>query len=173
MPNKKLEAALKLARMGFHVFPLEPNSKLPAIDGYPTKATTDEQQIKNWWQCPVLQTPLNRNIGISTSRYTVLSDTSSPKQAALLVVDIDVKDKKRGDLTLEQMEMLGDEFPPTLTFLTPTGGKHLVYVVDQAVNQRQAEFLGPGLDIRSRGGYIVAPGSVVEAGTYEMEESKR
>lgn len=154
----KLQHALQLAQIGFHVFPLCPNSKVPIENmSYPTMATTDADQIKKWWSngsgaC---------NIGISTSKFGT--------DKALLVVDVDMKNDKDGEMTLFTLEMEGKFFPNTLTFLTPTGGRHLIYVVPKPVNQRQAGFLGEGVDIRSRGGYIVAPGSVVAAGQYKME----
>lgn len=169
--GSKLAQALALARRGFHVFPLKERSKVPAIEGYPEKATTDPDQITRWWTDPVMETELDRNIGISTSAFTwcatdPYTEERHCKEMALLVVDVDNKNGKTGDRTLQQLEMLGDEFPPTLTFQTPTGGRHLVYMVEKPVNQRKPGFLGDGIDIRSRGGYIVAPGSVVEAGEY-------
>jgi hypothetical protein len=156
-----INAALELARQGFYVFPLEERSKLPAITDYVTRATRDPGQIKRWWTCPVLGIPLDRNIGISTSRY---GDSQ-----ALLVLDVDHKNGKDGNAALETLRREGKEFPPTLESITPTGGRHLIYVVDQALNQHKPGALGPGLDLRSRGGYIVAPPSVTEKGNYQWQ----
>lgn len=59
----KLDQALRLAQQGFHVFPCEPNGKLPVIKDYPNRATRDPEQIRSWFA--------NRecNIGISTTRF--------------------------------------------------------------------------------------------------------
>ena len=152
--------ALSLAKLGFHVFPLEPLSKVPAIDGYPVKATRDPEQIKRWWTCPVTGFPLDRNIAISTTRFG--------DDMALLVVDVDNKGEKRGDEVLLALELEHD-VPATWEAVTPTGGRHLIYVVDRPVKQG-VNVLGDGLDVRSYGGYIVAPGSVTEKGEYRWKK---
>lgn len=153
-----LEAALYLASLGFHVFPCVPDGKLPAIEAYPSRATTDVDQIKKWWTCPVLGLVQDYNVGISTSRF-------GNGNSGLFVVDVDNKGGKNGDTDLLNLEMAGKDFPPTLEQATPTGGRHLIYVVDEAVRQ-SAGRLAPGLDIRSRGGFILGAGSKTERGEY-------
>lgn len=145
--------AMELATLGFHVFPLHPETKIPAIKRFPTEATTDPAKIRAWWG----QNP-NYNIGISTSSF-------NGGKEALLAVDVDNKDQKGGDETLAALELVGMEFPETFEQSTPTGGRHLIYRVPNAVRQG-INVLGPGLDIRSRGGYLVGAGSVLAAGKY-------
>lgn len=147
-----LDHALALAAKGFHVFPLRPGSKLPAIKGYPEKATRDPEQIKAWWA----KWP-EANVGISTSRFG--------DDEALLVVDVDNKNGKNGDGEIFRLELEGHEFPPTYTQRTPTGGRHLVYRCPEPVKQG-VDVLGRGLDVRSKGGFIVGVGSRVDAGCY-------
>ena len=143
-------AAQSLARQGFHVFPVRKGGKKPVHDGWQSEATCDPEQVAALWG--------NRpfNIGIFASRY---------RAGALLIVDVDVKNGKNGFRTILGHEVAGRDFPLTLELATPTGGKHLVYTVDEAVRQG-VDVLGSGLDIRSQGGYIVGPGSVVDAGQY-------
>jgi hypothetical protein len=148
-----LNKALKLAELGFYVFPLIPEGKTPAIKGFTEAATRDPSQIKIWWGNK------KHNVGIITTKFG--------DGKALLVVDVDNKNGKDGDGEIVKLESEGKDFPKTLTQVTPTGGKHLIYVVDQAVKQG-ANVLAEGLDIRSHGGYIVGPGSVVEAGVYKF-----
>lgn len=150
-----LDHALALASQGFHVFPLESRSKVPLITDYPNRATRDPEQIKRWWTDPVMGWLCDYNIGISTTRFD--------EDKALVVVDVDLKDGRNGNDTIL---LFGWDLPPTAVNLTPTGGRHLIYVVNEPVKQG-ANVLGPGLDIRSRGGYIVGPGSIVEAGEYQ------
>ena len=40
-----LESALTLSDIGFHVFPIVPGTKLPAIKDFPNRATPDQAQI--------------------------------------------------------------------------------------------------------------------------------
>ena len=147
-----LEQALTLAARGFHLFPLRVNGKLPAIKDYPNRATRDPAQLRKWFL-----THPNRNLGISTTRFG--------DDEALVVIDVDVKKEKHGDQSLLALELQGFEIPDTLTNRTPTGGSHLVLRCPGALRQG-ADVLGSGLDIRSRGGYIVAPGSQIDGRFY-------
>jgi hypothetical protein len=63
---------------------------------------------------------------------------------------------------LKSMVMTHD-LPKTLTTRTPTGGRHLYYRSAVAV-PNGVDILGAGLDVRSDRGYVVAPGSEVDAG---------
>lgn len=151
-PNK-LSSALALAKRGFRVFPLGPNSKVPAEKvsiNFPVIATTDPEKIKTWWgQCA------DFNIGISTN--------------GLLAVDVDVKSKDKNGLdTIERLLKVGKVLPPTTTQTTTTGGMHFIYATPQGVSN-SASKLGPGLDIRGDGGYLVAAGSTVNGKTYQID----
>jgi hypothetical protein len=158
-----LPEALSLARQGFHMFPLRQGSKLPAIEKFPTRATTDAAKIERW----AAKYP-GCNWGISTSAYGA--------GEALLVVDVDGAGHgdgtKNGPASLVRLELEGNDFPLTREHATPTGGRHLLYRVSSAVRQG-ADVLGSGLDVRSKGGYVVSPGSVVAAGEYFVDRPAR
>lgn len=155
--QSKLYHALALAGQGFHVFPLVPGSKLPLIDEYPTRATRDPDQIRRWWTCPITGLVHDYNVAISTTRFQ--------DDAALLVVDVDNKGAKHGDDQIEALKSEGLVLPPTRETRTPTGGRHLFYRVPTPLRQG-ANVLGPGVDTRSFGGYVVGVGSSVDAGDY-------
>lgn len=141
-----IDHARRLAAMGFHVFPLAPGRKdPPLIKDFPTKATRDATQIAAWWEWEP-----RANVGISTSRFG--------DDQALLVVDVDPR--KGGLESLVVLELAGRALPSTWTQRTPSGGFHFIYVVPEPVRQG-VDVLGPGLDVRSRGGYIVGAGSVL------------
>jgi hypothetical protein len=158
-----LEQALNLAEQGFYVFPLQVNGKLPAIDDFPNRATRDPKQIKKWWVDPVLELEQPFNIGISTTKYN--------GNQALVVVDVDNKGKKKGGEELIKLELEGYDFIETATAVTPTGGLHLIYRSKEPVKQGQS-VLAPGLDIRSKGGYIVAQGSTIDGKPYQWKDGK-
>lgn len=143
--------ALSLAARGFWVFPCRVNDKRPVHKGWQEEATREPEQIKDLWGSRPY------NVGISTSRFG--------DDRALVVVDVDTKHGKRGDETLLLLEIEGHMFPSTCEHLTPSGGKHLLYVHDVPVKQG-TDVLGSGLDIRSKGGYIVAPGSTIDGRAY-------
>jgi len=147
-----LEHALHLASLGFRVFPLGPNGKLPHIECFTELATTDPDKIKEFWTDPVMELPQPFNIGIATND--------------LLVVDIDNKKGKDGDSEILKLELEGKELPPTYEQKTPTGGRHLFYKVSEPCKQG-SNVLARGIDIRARGGYVVGAGSDINGKRYE------
>ncbi len=74
----------------------------------------------------------------------------------IFVVDLDVRPDKNG---IESIAKLGT-LPDTLAVLTPSGGVHLYFRLppDLYVPCSRGE-LGPGIDIKGEGGYVVGPGS--------------
>ncbi len=148
----KLEWALWHAENKRYVFPGVPNSKLPAIKDYTPKATLNPQVIKATWN----NGHGNANINISTKN--------------LIAVDVDVKNGKNGYDTLAQLELeQGLCFPPTFEQYTPTGGGHKIYSAPFPVKQG-VDVLGPGLDIRADGGYVVGAGSTINGKMYTCND---
>lgn len=147
-PGSKLAAALELAGRGFSVFPLIHNSKKPLTPNGFKNATRDSAQIEKWWAANP-----QANIGVATGQDSGLS-----------VVDVDVKNGAKGAESIKQLPL-----PPTLTVRTPTGGWHLYYRYRTKLPSRNS-FL-PGIDIKSDGGYVVAPGSVIDGKSYEWVDS--
>jgi hypothetical protein len=142
----KLEAALDAARRGFSVFPLLPDSKIPHLKKPFEAATTNREQIAAWWA----QWP-DANIGIHTEPF--------------IVVDIDPRNG--GKVTAELLG-LTEDFPHTLCSATAGGGSHMIYRLPaHTIVRGGAGKLGPGVDIKSWGGFIVAPDSIVAGKKYE------
>jgi hypothetical protein len=144
----KLDAALALAAKGFEIFPIKAGAKFPPlVKDWPNKATNLGFAVGEWWTdfWP------EANIGIHCK--------------GMIVIDVDPA--KGGDDSLALLEMTYG-LPETLTTRTPTGGRHLYYRTPVAV-PNGVDSLGAGLDVRSERGYVVAPGSEVEAGRYRFE----
>lgn len=76
-------------------------------------------------------------------------------RSGFFAIDLDLKDGKDG---LAALAALG-EVPPTRTTATPTGGYHLKFKHPGFHVPNSASVLGPGIDVRGDGGYVVAPGS--------------
>lgn len=157
-----LKHAMDLAEKGFHVFPLVQQQKIPLIQDFPNLASNDPKQIRKWWFEPTLGFNQPHNIGLSTTRFMFTE--------SLVVVDVDNKGKKDGSGSLLKLEMEGFELPLTYTQKTPTGGFHLVYKTKEPVKQG-VDVLGTGLDIRSKGGYIVGAGSLIENTPYTSNKA--
>ena len=143
--NTLYTKAFEYAVHGYSIMPLRRQDKLPLLSAwkqYQTVAATEEQ-IEKWWQ----QYP-EANVGIITG-----------KVSGIIVIDIDVY--KKGAVSI-------DKFPETYTVKTGRGGYHLYYIYQAGftISANAYPHL-PGVDIRSDGGYVVAPPSKT-TGVYEV-----
>jgi hypothetical protein len=93
----------------------------------------------------------------------------------VFVLDVDTNHEagKYGDDSLAQLETNNAKLPDTIEVLTGGGGRHLYFRIPEGVEiPCSAGKLGVNLDIRSTGGYVVAPPSIHPNGTaYEWEGS--
>lgn len=144
-----LEHALAAARRGWRVFPVEPNGKRPLVADWENAATTDEAIIRAW-----LQDWPGMNYGIATG------------PSGLFVVDADIKEDGLG--TLADLELDG-LLPCTLEVGTPSGGRHLYF---HGSGRSTVRKIGKGIDTRSRGGYVVGPGSQIDGRGYSLDQDR-
>jgi hypothetical protein len=84
-----------------------------------------------------------------------------PTGAAFVVLDADPK--AGGDETLHGLQETHGPLPPTWRVLTGGGGLHAFFQPVPGL-RNSAGLLGPGLDIRAEGGYVIAPGSTHASG---------
>ena len=68
--------------------------------------------------------------------------------------------------SLKNYEITNGLLNDTFTVQTPTGGKHIYYVTNNEC--KNATGLLPGVDIRGTGGYVVAPGSIINGKEYKI-----
>ncbi|AXE79049.1 bifunctional DNA primase/polymerase [Streptomyces atratus] len=90
----------------------------------------------------------------------------------LIGIDLDIDTTGRNDsaVSLQQLALHHlFTIPPTVTVLTPSGGRHIWLTGPPGVCvPNSASRLAPGIDIRGAGGYLVGPGSVTTRGTYRL-----
>ena len=141
--------AIAWAERGFRVFPCVPRGKIPKVKEFYNVATSDPDQVAAMWTDPVTGWPFDHNIGVATDD--------------MIVVDIDMKKGKDGLSSYLALDLPLD----TLMVRTPTGGFHAY--LNGPNKSLSVDKLGQGLDIRSAHGYVIAPGSVVAEGVYEID----
>ena len=149
-----LKLALKYAKYGWHVFPVtQSKTPFPKTNGC-KDATTNEIKIRNFWK----RFP-DANIAIATGR-----------KSGIFVLDVDVKNFKTGAESLDALEKQFGALPESVESLTWSGGRQIYfkYPKDREIYNSQSK-IGKDLDIRGEGGYVVAPGSIVNGGRYEWE----
>jgi putative DNA primase/helicase len=87
------------------------------------------------------------NVGIATGAVS-----------GIVVFDIDPR--HGGEEALAALEAEHGPLPPTWRFLTGGGGEHIVFRHPGGTVKNSAGRIGPGIDVRGDGGYIVAPPSL-------------
>lgn len=171
--NPLLDAALRYAQRGWPVFPCHaPTGKVevpctccrrdctspakhPRILGGLRSATTDAAQVRRWWR----DWP-TANVAIRTGA-----------DSRLVVLDID--DRHGGRDTLARLAREHGSLPAGRTIRTGSNGLHLYFRHPGGVVRNDAgRRLGPGIDIRGDGGYVIAPPSRhVTGGRYVVASS--
>ena len=169
--NTALSEALTAAERGWPVFPVH-----GIVDGICTcrragdcpdpgkhpcetrsfhSATTEMTIIQQYW---AKQWP-NCNWGLATG-----------KASGVVVLDIDPH--RGGERTLDEIEDAIGPLPETVECLSGGGGRHIYFTWPaEPVSSRQ-DALGPGLDVKADGGYVVLPGGRHASGRrYEWELS--
>jgi hypothetical protein len=157
MSSALIASVLSYAAQGRSVFPLhtikagmcscgkpdcDSPGKHPRTAHGLSDATTDETQLREWWT----KWP-DANVGIRTG-------------GGLVVLDVDRRHDGHG--TLSRFPAL----PPTSRVKTGNGWHHYFFCDGEVPNSTGTETtgLGPGLDVRGDGGYVVAPPSLHHSG---------
>ena len=159
-----LSSALAAADAGWHVFPCAPGSKRPALrQNWQDLATTDHGRIRAWWA----RQPYNVGIACGPS--------------GLVVIDLDVaRDQPEGPARrgldgpasgVDALERLcranRQRYPAgTYTVATPSGGSQLYFTAPDTPVRNSAGRLGPLIDVRADGGYVVGDGSLIDGRRY-------
>ncbi|OLF17404.1 hypothetical protein BU204_11550 [Actinophytocola xanthii] len=186
-----MTAALDAARRGWHVFPLRPGTKRPALHsldrcprtgvcaeahaGWEQRATTDLDRIRAAWSARPF------NVGIATGPSgLVVVDLDTPKSAEDLPTEGWTRSGIRDghDTFAAVCEQAGQPVPwDTYAVRTARGGSHLYFAAPAGTALRNTEGeqgrgLGWKVDTRAHGGYVVAAGSTTPDGSYEIVEDR-
>lgn len=146
-PNQLYRAAQKLVRDGQPVFPCRPTgakAKAPMTKNGLKDATLDLAQIKQWWKAKG-----DSAIGIPTG---IIWD----------VLDVDIKPEADGRRHLSDLRALGLLDGCQRVVRTPSGGWHLYFRATPGLTNKARAQLG--LDVRAKGGYVLAPPSWIDDG---------
>jgi hypothetical protein len=157
------DAAVAAAQRGWAVFPCRPGDKRPTVKEWEQRACADPERVARHWPSP------RHNIGIACG------------PSGLAVLDLDahgelpeewrqlpgVNDGR--DVLFQVCEWAGMPWPATYTVATPSGGWHLYFTAPagQAI-RNSASLIGPQVDVRGAGGYVVAAGSTFGGREYDV-----
>lgn len=153
-----LDHALEYASKDLAVFPCSRDKKPLTEHGF-KDATTDHSQIRAWWA----QYP-DASIGMAVPDGIMVLDVDLPKKPGA----------SDGREALKKLETEHGPLPNTRTQQTGGGGSQLFFLLPSGKTcKNSAGKLGPGIDIRSKGGYVILPPSNhPSGGTYRWIDEK-
>lgn len=142
-----LQYAIEFAKRGWFVFPLQPGLKVPYA-GFPWKerSTNDVDII--------------RKAGAS-ELYAGCNWALDTGRSEIFVLDVDNKPDANGFESLKSLPPIDSPFKVR----TPSGGLHIYFT---GLGPNTVNKLGPGLDSRGVGGYVLIPGSQVNGRFYDI-----
>jgi len=146
-PDTEIARAAKyyLSRQ-WSVLPLRPREKRPLIQWEPLQTVLPSAADIDMW----FERWPDANIGIVTGEIS-----------NLVVLDIDPN--HGGDASLERLEQRFAPLPATIEAATGGGGRHLYFAHPGGLIRNRAG-IAQGIDLRSDGGYVVAPPSIHPSG---------
>ena len=164
-----LDAALAYAASGWPVFPIHGAAegscscgntdctspgKHPRTEHGFKDASSDVGVIRDWWR----RWP-TANIGLPTGQ-----------PPGIWVLDVDPR--HGGGDSLGELEAKYNPLPDSVEVLTGGGGRHIYFRWTPEGPRNSEGKLGPGLDVRGEGGYVLLPPSSHLSGrVYEWEAS--
>ena len=171
--REAVRGALAYAARGWRVFPLVPGEKRPAVTRWEDRASLDPARIEGCWTRRTNAGPFGVGIACGPSRLVVI-DLDQPKPNSALPEPWRVPGVIDGaDVLAVLADRAGHPDPATLgtyAVLTPSGGMHL-YFTAPTVDDLGGAYagalgntvgtLGPLVDTRAGGGYVVAPPTVL------------
>jgi Bifunctional DNA primase/polymerase, N-terminal len=164
--GRMVDAALGYARFGIPVFPcgLDRKRPIPARDRGPDgepisgtggvyKATTDPEQIRNWW----------------TGRKQYLIAVPMGPRSGVWALDVDTAED-HADGTASWNTLLAQHEPfVTREHRSATGGPHVIFAWDpeRPIGCSKGG-LPSGIEVKGQGGYIVVPPSRRKGRAYQV-----
>lgn len=141
--SELIDHALEAAAAGIRVFPLQPLGVTPAVDDWGAVATTDPDQIRDWWAANP-----GSNVGIATG-----------ERRNLFVVEIDGPDGLAWWRSIGMPESDAIVTAPTM----PQRSYHYFRPAGFEVLTSEPH---PGVKVHSEHSFVPGPGSMTTTGTY-------
>lgn len=140
-------AAIWYAENGWKVHPCRPRDKRPMLAGWREKVTSETATVERWWN----ETPA-ANIGIATGAGF-----------GIWVLDVDGPEGDHALAALEREHGKLPELYPT-TFTGGNGWQVFFAWPEGREIRNSASKVGPSIDVRGEGGYVIVPPSVHPSG---------
>ena len=148
--NQFKNSAIDYVSQGFSITPIVKGTKANFRQSWSKDCINEISKAKQWWN----RYP-NDNIAIITG----------DRSKGLLVIDVDNKKGKNGNIAIKEWEKEHGKFPLTRVAKSPNNGKHLYYFTNEPLKSDADIY--EGIDIRCNGGVIIAPPTETKDGQYK------
>jgi len=146
MNSVNRDAALALATMNLHVFPCTPDKK-PTVAAWEQNATDNTLKIEATWQSSPHLLP-----GLPVGAH------------GLVVIDCDMKNGKDGVAAFHSLCAAHSiDLSGAFVVETPSTGLHFYWRSETPYGNSPGS-LPAGIDVRGKGGYVIAPGATLPDG---------
>lgn len=153
----KLELANEYIARGWRIIPIEPKKKKPPMLKWQHLATSDPNQVLEWWG----EKYDDHGIGVAMG-----------SASGVFVLDVDVAGDKVGDETLRELTDSYGPLPDTATVITGSGGTHYYFTYPERLEIKTdtaGKLLGSGLDVKTTGQCVAPPTIHPNGQRYEWE----
>lgn len=150
------DTILTYVQRGWAVIPIRAGAKMPIERDWPNQGRRTAAEVRAAWELYP-----DANVGIVTGRVS-----------GLWVLDVDPQNG--GMVALAGLVAAYGKLPETYVVRTPSGGLHYYFLLPEDFEPRNAQHgrvagrLPVGIDVRGRGGQVVAPPSVRPDGAYVL-----
>lgn len=152
-----LTDAIQLARNGFSIVPIIPNTKRPAIQHADKPPMTLEQIHAFWSKHP------DYGIAVKTTSFFSI-DIDTPEHSGTTKIDGRESVKKYFN---------GSLLPETLTATTPSGGVHFYYQKIDGKPNKSLAGIYPGIDLQADNNSIsIIPPTIRDGKAYQWKNTK-
>lgn len=176
--------ALTWVARGLPVVPCSRSDKGAMVPGFGARATpkelapfTDPEQVRSWWSGKFKRAHVGLLTGRGAGRGLVVVDLDMPKDDTEPPGGRWAGCQGGTDVLERLVNQAGADWPDTYTVMTPSGGVHLYFLQPEdgpligcaTGDGDSAPHLGPLVDVRGVGGYVIAAGSysAVQGRMYE------
>ena len=156
--EKRANVIRKLCELEMKLIPLHTPTATGCSCGTRLCGSVGKHPVsKGWQKNPIthpqvaIKTFMTKNVGVLTG------STGLGPSTRLIVLDVD--NKNDGGISLHNLELEHGKIGDTLTVRTGNGFHYYFKVKDDVEVPNSAGLVGPGIDVRGEGGYVVAPPS--------------
>lgn len=172
MERENVEFVKEVVKVGFTVFPLIPNSKLPAVEwSDPRNLITTPEQVEKTFKYS------DYNVGVACGKsfdegLVVVDCDINDETGEVNTVKLVYNDNNKNPVVVKELSWDDPLLKTTFATKTKSGGLQFFYKLSKTqVDHTGTNMFGDGVDIRGRKGMAVFPPSAINGKMYDIYQN--